>query len=368
MRKIKVGIIGQGRSGRNIHRHLFETVAKLQERFDVVAVADPIPERTAPSNPGANPACRRYADYRELLKDKEVELVINASRSLQHVNISIEAMEAGYNVVSEKPIARTVADLERVFETSRRTGKFFAVFQQSRFRPVFAKSLEIARSGQLGRIVMVKIVYNGFDFRSDWQTVQDMCAGSLLNTGPHPLDQALQFYGDTDPEHVFCLMENVNSYGDAEDHVKLLLYGKDHPTIDMEASSCQLYNPYIYQIYGSRGSLTATATEVNWKYCIKEELPENHLKLDPLETEDRLPTYSGGPDPLFYENRWAPPIENCGFDFMGSCYYQNIYDCIVHDAELIVKWDEVRRQIAVIEECHRQNPLPKTVKVDPATI
>ncbi|MBO4304055.1 MAG: Gfo/Idh/MocA family oxidoreductase [Lentisphaeria bacterium] len=368
MQRIKVGIIGQGRSGRNIHRHLFETVPKLMERYEVVAVADPIPERTAPSNPGASAACKRYSDYRELLKDPNVELVVNASRSLQHVRVSKEAMEAGNNVISEKPLARTVADADSVFETARRTGRFFAVFQQSRFRPVFTKALELANSGILGRIVMVKIIYNGFDFRSDWQTVQDMCAGSLLNTGPHPLDQALQFYGDADPEHVLCLMDNVNSYGDAEDHVKLLLYGKGHPTIDLEASSCQLYNPYIYQIYASRGSLVATNTEVSWKYCIKEELPENHLKLDTLEGAGRLPTYSGGPSPIYYENKWNPPIDNCGFDYMGSIYYQNIYEAILHGAPLKVTWEQVRRQIAVIEECHRQNPLPKTVKVDPLTM
>ena len=84
MRKIKVGIIGQGRSGRDIHRHLFECMPALQERFDVVAVADPIPERRANSNPGANPDCKHYADYRELLQDKNIELVVNASRSHKH--------------------------------------------------------------------------------------------------------------------------------------------------------------------------------------------------------------------------------------------------------------------------------------------
>ena len=42
MKRIRVGIIGQGRSGRNIHRHLFETQPELQKRFEVVAVADPM--------------------------------------------------------------------------------------------------------------------------------------------------------------------------------------------------------------------------------------------------------------------------------------------------------------------------------------
>ena len=43
MKRIRVGIIGQGRSGRNIHRHLFETQEQLKARFEVVAVADYIP-------------------------------------------------------------------------------------------------------------------------------------------------------------------------------------------------------------------------------------------------------------------------------------------------------------------------------------
>ena len=45
MKRIKVGIIGQGRSGRNIHRHLFECMPALKERYEVIAIADPIKER-----------------------------------------------------------------------------------------------------------------------------------------------------------------------------------------------------------------------------------------------------------------------------------------------------------------------------------
>ena len=72
MKRIKVGIIGQGRSGRNIHRHLLECCPALQERFDVVAVADPIEERRVNTNPGANPKCKQYDDYKKLLKDKNL--------------------------------------------------------------------------------------------------------------------------------------------------------------------------------------------------------------------------------------------------------------------------------------------------------
>ena len=191
MKKIRVGIIGQGRSGRDIHRHLFECCPKLQELYEVVAVADPIPERVKAVNPGAVPECRTYTDYRELLQDKNVELVVNASRSHKHIDISIEAMRSGFDVVCEKPLTNSLAEFDRVMQEKERTGKFFAVFQQSRFRPLYRKIYDVIHSGVLGEIVMIKIAYNGFGRRWDWQTIQDLNGGELMNTAPHPLDQMM---------------------------------------------------------------------------------------------------------------------------------------------------------------------------------
>ena len=187
MKKIRVGIIGQGRSGRDIHSVSLER-PKLKERFELAAVADRIPERCSESCAN-HPGCRAYTDYRELLKDSSLDLIVNATQSPDHVGISIEALEAGHAVLSEKPLARHVADVDRVLDAAKRTGQFFAIFQQSRFAPAFRKVREVMNSGILGRIVMVKMAFNGFARRWDWQTLQEMCAGNLLNTGPHPLDQ-----------------------------------------------------------------------------------------------------------------------------------------------------------------------------------
>ena len=71
MKRIKVGIIGQGRSGRNIHRHLFETQPSLKERFEVVAVADPIPERRKIEGIVPSPKFKEYDDYKDMIKHKQ---------------------------------------------------------------------------------------------------------------------------------------------------------------------------------------------------------------------------------------------------------------------------------------------------------
>lgn len=366
MKRIRVGIIGQGRSGRNIHRHLFETLPELQKRFEVVAVADPIPERRQLEGITPSPDFKEFADYRDMLKDKslKLDLVINATRSPGHIPVSIELLKKGFNVICEKPLARKVADVEKLEAAIKKSGKFFAVFQQTRFRPLFRKAFEIMKSGVLGRIVMVKIAYNGFSRRWDWQTIQDMCAGELLNTGPHPLDLALQFYGDgaADPEQIFCKMDRANTFGDAEDHVKLLLAGKGHPTIDLEVSKCCAFPGNTFEIYGTLGGLKAKGGEIDWKYYKPEESPERHLIKKPLEGPGRLPVYCGE-KLAFYQEHWTATERAQNVDLWGCCYYQTIYDALTKGAPLVVTLDQVKRQIRVIEECHRQNPFPKTVKI-----
>ena len=52
-------------------------------------------------------------------------------------------------------------------------------------------------------------------------------------------------------------------------------------------------------------------------------------------------------------------MEMSAFELLSREFYNNVYDVLVHDKELVVKPQEVRRQIAVIEECHRQNKLPR---------
>jgi len=362
MRRIKVGIIGQGRSGRNIHRHLFECMPALRERYEVIAIADPIVERHSLDGITPSPELKCYTDYKQLLADKRIELVVNASRSHKHIDISIEALEAGFNVICEKPLARKVADVERLEEVIKKTGKFFAVFQQSRFRPLFRKSLEVMNSGVLGRIVMVKVAYNCFGRRWDWQTIQDMCAGELLNTGPHPLDQVVQFFGDADPEQIFCKMDRANTFGDAEDHIKLIISGKGHPTIDVEVSRCCAFPGNTYEIYGTCGGLKAVGAEVSWKYFRPQDMGEQKAIIEPLRGEGAMPVYCSE-DMHLYEEKWTCPAFANSFDCWGTDYYKDIYEAFTTGRPTEVKLEQVKRQIRIIEECHRQNPFPKTIDI-----
>jgi len=242
IKKLKVGIIGQGRSGKDIHAH---SLTLMPDKYEIAAVVDPLEDRCEKARQEFK--CEAFKTIETMLeKRRDLDLVVNATPSHLHLPVTEQVLKAGFNVLCEKPFGRCVADVDRVIATSKKVGKTLAVFQQSRFAPYFQQVKTVVDSGVLGRIVMVKIAFNGFARRWDWQTIRKMDAGNLLNTGPHPLDQALHFIGRDAMPEVFCTMDNVHTLGDAEDHVKLILRRKNRPTIDLEISSCCAYNPYRF--------------------------------------------------------------------------------------------------------------------------
>ena len=360
MKTIRVAIIGQGRSGRGIHGNYLSK----DDSFEIAAVADKIAKRRDWA--AAEYGCDTYADYRRMLKRDDLDLVVNATFSNLHVPINLEVLAAGHNLLSEKPLAAKVSDVDRLIEASKKSGKVFAIYQQSRYAPYFEQVREVINSGVLGSIVQISIRFNGHARRWDWQTLTRRMGGNLLNTGPHPLDQALQLFGDGMPA-VTCFMANTEgSFGNAENHVKVLLSGKGHPLIDLEVSSCCAYPPFTYSVYGTRGGLTATTSTAEWRYYKPEEAPKQALTWDPLENEKGAPVY--GSETLEWHTGVWPEKTKSKKDAayssaaaptqggMTGKFYRMLYKTLTKGTPLLITPEQVRRQIAVIEECHRQNP------------
>ncbi|MFA6666154.1 MAG: Gfo/Idh/MocA family oxidoreductase [Armatimonadota bacterium] len=346
MKRLNVGIIGQGRSGYAIHANILRL---MPGRFNIAAVSELDADRLDFAVKELK--CQGYIDYKEMLKRQDLDLVVNATPSHLHVPASLDVLDSGHNLLCEKPLARYASDVDIIIKKAGETGKLFAIFQQSRYAPYFQQVKKVIDSGVLGRIVMVRIAFNGFARRWDWQTLMDMNGGNLLNTGPHPLDQALQLFGTDVMPEVFCLMDRVNTFGDAEDHVKLILHGKDRPTIDLEISSCCAYPLYTYQIYGANGGLSGNMTHMDWKYFKPEEAPAQKLCRESLPGRGYC-----GESLKWYTDKWdVPKSQSNLFDVMGKAFYKNIYDAITTGAPLTITPLEVRQQIAVIEECHRQD-------------
>ncbi len=352
MNPIRVAILGQGRSGRDIHGY---SLSKMPDQYKIVAVVDELEERRKRAEQEYK--CQTYADYHQLMDRDDVDLVINALPSFQHVPVSLEFLERGFHVLSEKPLARKVTDVDLIIDAAKKSGKVMAVYQQSRFSPAFIKLREIIASGVLGRIVQVSIFYSGFARRWDWQTLKSMNGGNLLNTGPHPVDQALQLFGTDLMPEVICKMDRANSYGDAEDYVKIMLMGNNRPVIDVEISSCSAYPQFTYQVQATQGGLTGNLTHLDWKYFVPEDSADHQVISAPLQKEDGTPAYCSE-KLIWHEASWdlQPDFKQDLFHTMALSYYDMLHKTITLGEPLKVKLEEVRQQIAVIETCFQQNP------------
>ncbi|WP_020620401.1 Gfo/Idh/MocA family protein [Paenibacillus daejeonensis] len=349
---LNVGLIGLGRSGRDIHGQL---LVQLPELYKIAAAADPLPERRERAE--EEYGCRTYHDWQSMVDQEQLDLIVNASPSHQHVPITMALLEQGHHVLCEKPLARTVEEVDQLTQAAARSGSRLAVFQQARYQPAFRKLQEVIASGVLGEIVQIDLTISGFSRRWDWQTQQSHHGGSLMNTGPHPLDQALQLFGDDVEPDVWCRMERTLTLGDAEDDVKLILSGPGKPLIDIEISSCAAYSRPAYRVKGTQGGLQGDGSRLTWKHYNPEEAPEQQLVEAPLAKSDGTPAYCS--EQLnWVEGSWdaPPPPSDTPFHEMTERLYTNLHESLTTGAATEVTVAQVRRQLQIMETCRSQNP------------
>ena len=358
---VRVAIAGQGRSGYSIHA---ACLRRMPEKYRIVAVADLLEERREQARREfGTTACE---DWTGLLANGEFDLFVNALPTTLHVPATIAALQAGKHVLCEKPVAPSLVEFDRIVDAAGRCGREFSPFQNNRFQPFFDKIQEIIASGVLGKIVYIRSSWSGFGRRWDWQTLQKNMGGSLMNTGPHAIDQALVLFGSDVTPQVFCRMDCNNPFGaDAEDHCTVTLYDPQRraPQIDIVISAYMAYSQGdLYNVCGTFGGISGNETHLRWRYFDPAEAPEHEMwvwSVDRQYPDEDLP---------WVERTWnldsANERDSVGYTLRSlpsgpRRIYESLHDVLMNRAEPIVTPAQVRRQIGILEECHRQNPLPR---------
>lgn len=160
--KLQIGVIGcNGMGWSNTNSHL-----KMQD-VDLVAICDVdsnvIEKRLADYAKLRQNKPKVYADYRELLNNKEIDAVIIGTPDHWHCKIMIDAVKAGKHVYVEKPVANTIEECNLMVKAAEKTGKVVQAGQWQRSGPHYKKAIEIVRSGVLGNIRLVKVwAYQGW--------------------------------------------------------------------------------------------------------------------------------------------------------------------------------------------------------------
>lgn len=350
MQKIRVAIIGQGRSGRDIHGHYF--LSDKNTDYQVTAIVDALEERR--ERAAREYGCPVFEKVGDLYGRKDIDLVVNSTFSHMHAPVTIDLLNHGFNVICEKPVAKTYEDGCRMIRAAEANRRLFAPFQQSRFSPIYRKIREILDTGKLGEIIQIDIRFSGFQRRYDWQTSLDYAGGNVRNTGPHPLDQAMDLLGFPEKTEVFSKLACVNTAGDAEDYAKIMLSVPGKPLIDVEISSCDTYQAYMYKVQGHYGTLKATAQHIDLKYYDPKTHPMPKQIMEPLFTAERTPAYCS--EKLNWQEEQYD-VQGDAFDTAVPAYYAMIRDTLTDGKPLVITPQQVLSQLKVIDIIHAQNPL-----------
>lgn len=358
MKKMRVAIIGQGRSGRDIHGKFFRSCDNDFCEVVCVVEADEFRREKAKREYG----CETVADYTELFGRDDIDLVVNASYSQMHYSIAKDLLNHGFNVLCEKPLARTYYECMDLILTAKQNNRTVAAFHQTLYAPSFLFVKEVIESGKLGNIFQMSFKYSGFARRWDWQTLQSRCAGSVYNSGPHPIGQALALLGwDKDTKVEFSSLGTILTSGDSDDYGKVILSAPEKPVVDIEINSADAYaNDFVFKICGSHGTLLATNEKYEMKYVKDfESYPERPIIKTSLSDSEGNPYYCA--EKLEFTEEKGD-FEGSAFDIAVKNFYKMLYNNVMEGKPLEVTPEQAAQVIAVIESCHTNNPLP--VKFD----
>ena len=353
MKKLNIAIIGQGRSGKDIHGAYYRSEENRYFTVKYVVDADAFRRRVSEE---IYPGCNTFSDYTELFAFDDIDLVVNATYSDMHYAITKDLLLHGKNVLVEKPFARSRYECDELMKIARDKGLTLAVFQQTFLAPFYKFTYDTIRSGKLGDVKQINIRYNGFSRRWDWQTLQKKCAGSTYNTGPHPIGMALGFLDfDPDTRVVYSKLDTALTSGDANDYAKILLTAPHKPVVDIEISSIDAYSNYNIKVLGTKGTLKATPGAYEMTYIQDGENPERPVVETFLKDDAGNPMYCVE---KLVKHTDAENFVGSAFDVGTATLYEQLYYKITEGREMTVTAQMAAAIISVIEEVHAANPLP----------
>ena len=194
---IKVGLLGAGGIGRH-HASRYGQI----ENARLVAVADI--DRVAAGKLAKEYGTQVYYTMESLLDDPDIDMVDVCLPTFLHEQAVVAAARAGKHVLCEKPVALTMAGVERMIEAVDRAGVKCMVAQVIRFWPQYAEIKALLDRGELGRPLMAHAARLGcVPALRSWYGDPGLSGGALLDLHVHDLDYLYQIFGK--PTSVYAL-------------------------------------------------------------------------------------------------------------------------------------------------------------------
>jgi len=229
-----------------------------------VALADPSPERLRVIGELLDvPGERRFADYKRMLDETELDFVDLALPHFLHEEVTIYVAEQGVDILSEKPLSISLESVDRILRAVEENGVRLGVYHNYKWMPVFARAKELIEEGRIGQPFLIRFEHlggghypgaQGYD--PDWRTKAARAGGGcLLDNGYHYCYLAEWLMGSP-VESVYGRVGTFVQRQDVDDLALLLLgHANGHTTSIQFSWAVKSGGQGASEIYGTEGTL-----------------------------------------------------------------------------------------------------------------
>lgn len=327
---MKYALIGCGRISPN---HI---VAAQNNELEIVALCDidaeQMEDKILKFNIDKN--VPQYTDYRLMLEEQKPELVAIATESGKHAKIALDCIEAGCNVIIEKPIALSLEDADQIIERAREKGVKVCACHQNRFNKSIQKirtAVEKKRFGKLlyGTAHIRWARDREYYDRAKWRGTWEQDGGALMNQCIHDIDLLRWMMGDEIEEVVGMTDRLKHNYIEAEDLGIALIKFKNGSYGIVEGTT-NVYPRNLEEtlyIFGEKGTVKAGGEAVN------------------IIEEWRFSDYIDDPEEVKRECHELPPNV---YGFGHSKLYADVIDAIQNDRKPYVDGEAGRRALELV--------------------
>ena len=295
-----------------------------------------------------------YDSFEAVLADPAVDLITIAVPNDFHKEIAVAALNAGKNVISEKPVTLSSVDLTEMIEAARKNHRIFSVHQNRRWDVDFLAMKKIYDSGELGEVFTIESrIHGSRGIPSDWRGEKEHGGGMLYDWGVHLVDQILQIIKE-DIKTVYCRFEHLTN-DEVDDGFKLVLTFESGKEAYVEVGT---YNFIAMPRFYMRAK-DGTAMISDWREKCKLVRCKYWQVSDviPVQTAAGLTKTMAPRDSVTVdEYEMERPVSDV------HDYYRNFCKTIDGAETQLVTHDEMMKVMRVMEECFRSVELGQVVE------
>jgi Predicted dehydrogenases and related proteins len=334
---IVFAIVGYGGMGSQHHRQLDRVEGAL-----VKGVWDILPERRRAA---VEAGVMAYSSFEAVLADSEVDVVLVATPNDMHRPLSVAALEAGKNVICEKPASVSASEFERMTEAAKKSGKLLVVHQNRRWDSDYLTIKRIVDSGMIGDVYRVESrIHGSRGIPGDWRKREAQGGGMVLDWGVHLLDRLLLLFPRR-IERVYCKLFYPTGQEVDEGFVIDLDFEGGVSAL-AEVGTCNYISLPIWYACGDRGS----ALIEDWSMKGRVARPKGSGGDDakPVVAGAGLTKTMAGRDERTVETLPLPIVAEDEKDF-----YRNVMAAVRGEAAPLVRNDQVLRVLRLVEAAFR---------------